>query len=957
MRSLAFSLTLCLWQTGVFAQFNTPTIDGTIGAGEYGATTNGTNQLTSGAATWYLTWDDTYLYLAASGGWTPANDAINFFIDIDPTFPVNANLPANGSQTRGVFDDIIAQLPFNADYFLFAKDSYDAWATDDGAAGWNTATAFSITKANSGSTMECRIPWNTITSGAGRPASFNWCAYFSYDNGFDANGTFQPVPTANPSVASNSNFTTLWLHHYFTVTNTSNGTDRQPFEWESVTYRQDNSASGTGGYLLPAGRYWDITVNDNSPNNNDNTGLFYAYNNDEVCNRILLSNGSTFVQGDLYVGQGSGLFPADNTSGNVLAVLTIENEVRLFNFGRIDFVPEVSNPGDENNRRVNLVVTDTLTIMPTAGLEVGLFRLGNITVGTNGLLRASPTATGLTEFELTLSTVDNNGTIQFNGAAGAQVDLFTRGFMPGQNNVVFLTSSAGTGVFNLHKILIGKEVGYLRPVSTATPVELFLTGNLEIYSNLVARDGTGQLNFTFHGTGQQLITGALGETSEATVVATPTLPVTVRFNNLTIDNDNGLGNNNAGADVHFVSYDNTGFGNIDFEVEGILTLASGDLVTRDRVAPNGIYAVHNLTMVPGSTVSYSGAVSDVGGNPSTFVDGPLRWEIASAASTTLDFPVGKTGTLNGIAVGDYRRLRMQVDPVAATTQVYTAEMFIGDRSGAYAWPSPTPEIIANISNIRSWRVQESVPGFALDALAVTLDYGDSEYSDAVPAAGGLRILKDNGAGQWVNVQPLGAGGTASPEGEITSLNIAALAPTNVGDFVLANIDGFFNPLSAAELQLKGSLEAGGKTLRWQHELKEVAKLELQRSLGQGFEALADLPAGLPDGSYLDPEPGRAWYRLLATRMSGEVVLSNTVQLAPGSATLRVQEDRNAWLVERPAEGGIRWEVWSAEGRIVKGGEWSEAAALRIEKAGLSGGVYFLRLSDGRGSWSAGLRQD
>src|SRR5829696_141700 len=70
------------------AQFATPTVNGSIGPNEYGVHADGVNQQSTGTGqTWFMTWDDTNLYVAN----TNANlfEASVLYIDTDPASPVN----------------------------------------------------------------------------------------------------------------------------------------------------------------------------------------------------------------------------------------------------------------------------------------------------------------------------------------------------------------------------------------------------------------------------------------------------------------------------------------------------------------------------------------------------------------------------------------------------------------------------------------------------------------------------------------------------------------------------------------------------------------------------------------------------------------------------------------------------------------------------------------------------
>lgn len=945
MRSFVLFLLATLSISVLPAQFNTPTLDGTIGAGEYGSHVDGANQQTSGAVVWYMTWDNAYLYLAATG-LDPNNDAVNLYVDANPALPVNGNNTFLGSLTTEAYDQVTTELPFQADYFGFVKTSYNEWKNDDAAGAWGAGTTFAFAVAVTGTSVEFRVPWTEITGGA-RPASFNWMAFLSYDNAGN-NGTFSPVPILNPTGAAGSTPINLWATRYYTVESTDNGTATSPFSLNSFAYREDNSAATTGGYVLNPGTFHDITINDNSADNLDNEFNTYLYDNAEICNRVLLDAGIFDVSGKIFIGRGSGLLPNDNTVGNVLATINVNEEVVIENRGRLDCVPELSVAGDENNRRITFNVIDTLTI-ETATVAVGLFRFGDVTVQPTGVMRSSTTSAANTDIEFEMATLDNNGRMDLVGPSGSTVNVYTRGFIPGQNNVVYLTSSAGSGVFNFNTLLVGTQTGYLRPVNTAVPVTINLSGDLNIYSNLVAVDGTGELNFNFVGTGEQYIRGTIGETSEPIYMGgTPSLPVEVYFNDITINNNNGLGDNNANADVLFETYSNIGTGNINYFIGGTLTLQSGDLVTRDRVTPNATFAVHELTLKEGGAVSYAGATSDIGGAPSCFIDGPFRREVATAALSTEEFPIGKSGLFFGVDVGDYRRLLLQVDQTSAASNVYVAETFLGDRSGTYAWPAPLPELISIISNVRYWNLQDTSNTMTFDQVFVNLSYGDDEYSDAVPDAPALRIVKDDGAGQWYNVQPLGVGGSASPNGEITSLDIQAMPITPFGDMTLANIDGFFNPLESAWIRLTGKENKGVVDLSWEMLSDERLEISVLRDAGQGFELIetvGDIPGRVRDK---DAPQGQLVYRLRGESPDGKTLYSNAVAISLEKATFLIHQDNEVISLSRSkTDVPATVEMMDLSGKVVRkfvlqAGE----RELSIAKGALPSGQYVIRLNDG-----------
>ena len=109
-------LSLFLVSVDINAQFNTPAIDGTISVNEYGVHVDGQNQKnTASAQTWYLTWDNTNLYVAV----TNANLAEGAVIAIDrnPISPSNGGTNADGTLAALNYDGTaIGNYPFRADF-------------------------------------------------------------------------------------------------------------------------------------------------------------------------------------------------------------------------------------------------------------------------------------------------------------------------------------------------------------------------------------------------------------------------------------------------------------------------------------------------------------------------------------------------------------------------------------------------------------------------------------------------------------------------------------------------------------------------------------------------------------------------------------------------------------------------------------------------------------------------
>jgi hypothetical protein len=169
-----------------------PTCDGTIGTAEYGVHVEGKNQYThtGTSTTWYVTWDDTALYVAIANA-NVAEGAV-VYIDANPVAPPIGGTAADGNLAGHTYDSTnFAMLPFRANLVAYAKSTYLELRTATGTGTWSTPTSPFGCFDGSGSTREFRIPWSAI---GGRPASFGFLGYVTSGAGF----VYGEVPMANP---------------------------------------------------------------------------------------------------------------------------------------------------------------------------------------------------------------------------------------------------------------------------------------------------------------------------------------------------------------------------------------------------------------------------------------------------------------------------------------------------------------------------------------------------------------------------------------------------------------------------------------------------------------------------------------------------------------------------------------------------------------------------------------
>lgn len=228
------------------AQFATPTVNGTIAAGEYGTHTDGQNQQTSGGQTWYMTWDNSNLYVGISNA-NVAEGAV-LYLDTDPIKPINGGTNANGSLVGQPYDTTrLNPLPFRANLVAYFKNGYREYRVADGAGGWSTATAGFGSYADNGSNVrELAIPWSAL---GGRPASFAWLGYVTSSGG-SVYGTVPPE-NAGGTIGTDARYS-----RYYIVNDTNTGTATKPFSRNSYVFNSTADIPGFGAISV-----YDFTMN------------------------------------------------------------------------------------------------------------------------------------------------------------------------------------------------------------------------------------------------------------------------------------------------------------------------------------------------------------------------------------------------------------------------------------------------------------------------------------------------------------------------------------------------------------------------------------------------------------------------------------------------------------------------------------------------------------------------
>ncbi|MDR3667678.1 MAG: pectinesterase family protein [Ignavibacteriaceae bacterium] len=149
-----------------------------------------------------------------------------------------------------------------------------------------------------------------------------------------------------------------------------------------------------------------------------------------------------------------------------------------------------------------------------------------------------------------------------------------------------------------------------------------------------------------------------------------------------------------------------------------------------------------------------------------YVEGPLAETVASTSSTTLPLPLGKGG--------NYRPAILTLTQDAATSTVYTAQLI--EPTPSYALPFA----LDAIATARYIHIVKGT-GANVSTSTIQLSYGTNDGLD-VSSKDSIRIAKDDGAGNWVN---LGGSGTANNTGTILSNSFVGLT-TN--DFAVGHLN-------------------------------------------------------------------------------------------------------------------------------------------------------------------------
>ena len=532
-----------------YSQFHSPTINANLGTNEYG-----TSNYVSGSSTWYLTWNETDLFVYLQNA--NQSEPVSIYLDVDPVVPVNGGNHTNGTLVGLNYDSYSTRpnLPFRADVIIYCHNGYREIFRRDGNNGWlslgggadgicgdgtNDYTGNSNGQYSSNDNgnedpsddrREFRISWNrllgSINSG-NRPSSFNWLGYVSYNNGM-----YAQVPLENYSgsnVTGNSN----GIVRYFTVSSTSDGSSTGPFDRNSFTQPITATNNSFGAISV-----WDFTMNSNGQQI-----ARTSFGGDWNIGGTLTVGGGT-----LYFGSGGSSYGSTNV-GNLYVTGN----------GVLDM--------DQTNKKLNVLgnVTNlgTLKLSNTIGGDLSV--AGNLI--DNGVFNSNSravffTGTGIQDISGDgLFSVDYMVLNKTSGTVRLLNDLLCEG--PNGGNAITLTNSTDILDLNGNTLTLGKAnvnsvitgSGYIRG-SSSSNISILGSENLGTILFDQSIPGTSNVlnNFSFNRTsgsvtiGNSLIISGNFEVFQGTIVT----PFLISFNGSSSQNLAGLDYNNiefSGAGV------------------------------------------------------------------------------------------------------------------------------------------------------------------------------------------------------------------------------------------------------------------------------------------------------------------------------------------------------------------------------------------------------------------------
>ncbi len=359
-------------------------------------------------------------------------------------------------------------------------------------------------------------------------------------------------------------------------------------------------------------------------------------------------------------------------------------------------------------------------------------------------------------------------------------------------------------------------------------------------------------------------------------------------------------------------------------------LVNGNLKIENNLSLlNGIVKVNAanfLTMVAG----FSPIIE--GGNANSYIEGILRRQEFSSTNPIL-FPLG----VNGL----YRPVTLLANQNSFDNDVeYEAKMVLGAAT-TRSLPITLAEV--NSSYYHNITLTKNPSNFVDATIKINYNTGDGVFD-----AANLRIAKDNGGSNWLDI---GGIGTANNNGNITSNTF-----TSFSDFILANSTGGLNTLPLTLLSFTGKKINNTVMLQWKT-TNEINTLhfEIERSKeGVAFEKIGRVTAANTSSNnnymFKDATPllGNNYYRLKQIDIDGRFTYSKIVAITFQSIINSLIIYPNPvvdWLyLQYPITTEmVALQILDNKGAVVKAATLQGVGTQKVLVQALSKGIYWVRL--------------
>jgi hypothetical protein len=588
---------------------------------------------------------------------------------------------------------------------------------------------------------------------------------------------------------------------------------------------------------------------------------------------------------------------------------------------------------------VNGILTITDTVLATTA-PYNVVSVGTLTIGTTGTVNINEAAASSTKGFLPTATWQDGSTLNINGIGGTGATGWGAGGNQSFYNVN-VNYTVGTANFGWG-FTTGAIRGELKLLQTGTTGRFQLfggsQGNVTINkitqtNGMFTGSGTGTAGTrdTVFVTGDVSITGgvfAVDRGSHGTFKDSSGVKWYFYGNNIDISpnsvvngvaNANGMANSNVQTGIVPYALDSrfimakAGAQNLKI-VPALCTSTWGitvELINGSQTtltAPsNIIYLILTSGNIIAPTASpltmgwnnagsvYTGTIagfdSVANANATNNIVGKLGWLVGSVSSTTKVYPIAKGGK--------YRPITFSFTPSTTTISTFYAEMF---NSAPAA--NILPGTLNKVSSVRYYTISEGAGGSTFTNGIVTLNY---ETDDGVTDFNNLRVVKDDGAGNWMN---LGGVGTTNGIGSILS----TVSFTLLSNFTLANATGGGNPLQTPKvLNLTALIEGfyDGSTM-----VPDTVTVELRNTISPfgliESKKIVLNNSGQSTANFYSATDGTNYYIALKHRNSLQTWSANTPQFSSGTLTYNFTTSQAQAYGNNMKNVGGEWCIYNGD---------------------------------------------